>query len=502
MSTSANYQMMSGSRLLAAYLGDIRFEFVKMARTPAFAVPTLFFPAMFYVLFGVIMGHGQGPDAALNVFARMGVFGTMAPGLFGFGVSLAFEREYGLLTFKQALPTPPGSYLLARMVMAMLFASVISSLLIVLALFLAHAPITGLQAIEVFCIEVLGVLPFCAIGLFVGSLASGQAAPAIVNIIYLPMAFLSGLWVPFQYLPVPMLKEIAPLWPSFHLSQIAMHALGQESFGTLGGHVAALAGVTLLFFTLAMRRLSSGGLHMFGARKAAAGLPLGKAFTMAILAISIGLVLAGLMSGHEKLAAATSKDGTEQGAGSPVTDSSSAAAVGVAAPASPLIADFDAGDAKASYGIGFTATDDKSRGGNSAVSQKIVDGGAEGSKGALEVTGQVGDAIQYPFVGTSFLPNGSPGTDFGKQGTMDYSGRHNLRFFARGDGQSYTVVIMGPQLDTIPAMYSFQAGPEWRAVTVPVSEIGNIDLKRVKVISIGSMKPGPFRFEIDAVRIE
>jgi hypothetical protein len=61
---------------------------------------------------------------------------------------------------------------------------------------------------------------------------------------------------------------------------------------------------------------------------------------------------------------------------------------------------------------------------------------------------------------------------------------------------------MGPQLDTIPAMYSFQAGPEWQAITVPVGEIANIDLKRVKVISIGSMKPGPFRFQIDAVRIE
>jgi len=175
--TMTNYSTSSltGSRLLAAYLGDIRIELTKITRTPAFFVPTLFFPAMFYVLFGVLMGGGDA-QGALHTFVRMGVFGTMAPGLFGFGVSLAFEREYGQLIFKQALPTPPGSYLLARMLMAMLFASVIAVILIVLALTLTHAPLTPMAAVRVFFVEVLGVLPFCAIGLFVGALASGQAA--------------------------------------------------------------------------------------------------------------------------------------------------------------------------------------------------------------------------------------------------------------------------------------------------------------------------------------
>ena len=46
-----------------------------------------------------------------------------------------------------------------------------------------------------------GVLPFCAIGLFVGSLVGAQGAPAVVNMIYLPMAFLAGLWMPLSMLP-------------------------------------------------------------------------------------------------------------------------------------------------------------------------------------------------------------------------------------------------------------------------------------------------------------
>jgi hypothetical protein len=104
---SAGYSHMSQSRVIAAYVGDIRFELVKMLRTPAFAVPTLLFPLMFYTLFGVFMGAQRGNGTfALYALAGYGVFGTMAPGLFGFGVSLAFERELGTLTYRQALPMP------------------------------------------------------------------------------------------------------------------------------------------------------------------------------------------------------------------------------------------------------------------------------------------------------------------------------------------------------------------------------------------------------------
>jgi ABC-2 type transport system permease protein len=81
---------MSNGRLWAAYCNEIRIEFLKSLRTPAFAVPTLFFPVMFYVLFGVFLGAMRGnADMAEQAFATYGVFGAMGPGLFGFGVSIA-----------------------------------------------------------------------------------------------------------------------------------------------------------------------------------------------------------------------------------------------------------------------------------------------------------------------------------------------------------------------------------------------------------------------------
>lgn len=499
---------MSGSRVLAAYLGDIRFELVKMLRVPAFAIPTLLFPVLFFLLFGVLLGSAKGNgQQALMAFAGLGVFGAIAPGLFGFGVSLAFEREQGMLVFRQAIPMPAGSYLLARMVMAMIFVGIVSLLMLSLAVFVAHVPLTFSQCVTWFFINMFGVLPFCAMGLFVGSLVSGQAAPAITNLIYIPMAFLSGLWVPLQILGT-VLQKLAPIWPSYHLLQLSLGALDAPSMGETANHVGALAGCTLIFFFLAMRRLSGGGIRLLGSPAAGPGFPLRRALGIGIFWISVGLVIGGIMGGNAPRAAAntaaTSKDATETGKGaSAATDANdSGAPLGVAAPEGALVADFDGGSAQARYGLGFSATDDKMRGGNSNVAQTVIAGGADKSKSALEVSGDIGTAIPYPFAGTTFLPNGSANTAFDKMGYMDFSKKQTLRFFARGDGHTYMVLLMGPQLGAMPAMYGFTAGEDWQEVSVPLQSLGGVDLKRVKIISFGSNTRGPFRFQIDDVRVE
>jgi hypothetical protein len=167
----------------------------------------------------------------------------------------------------------------------------------------------------------------------------------------------------------------------------------------------------------------------------------------------------------------------------------------VAAPEKAMVADFDSGNPTAIYGLGFSASDDKMRGGNSSAAQRVVEG-------ALEVSGEVGTAIQYPFAGTSFLPNGTPRADWAKQGFMDYSRKQALSFRVRGDGREYMVMMMGPALDTIPAMYNFVAAPDWQEVRVPLKNMASVDLQRVKLISFGTMSPGAFRFQIDDVRVE
>jgi ABC-2 type transport system permease protein len=61
-------------------------------------------------------------------------FGVMAPSMFGFGMFVAAEREQGLLTLKRGLPMPATAYPLAKMLMTMLFATIVMVALIAAAL--------------------------------------------------------------------------------------------------------------------------------------------------------------------------------------------------------------------------------------------------------------------------------------------------------------------------------------------------------------------------------
>ena len=45
--------------LLHCYLLEAKLEFLRLLRTPAFALPTLLFPPMFYLLFGVMLGRSS-----------------------------------------------------------------------------------------------------------------------------------------------------------------------------------------------------------------------------------------------------------------------------------------------------------------------------------------------------------------------------------------------------------------------------------------------------------
>lgn len=245
----------SALRLL---LPETKAEFLRLLRYPGFTIPTLTFPLMFYVLFGIVFGENKGGlDVARHLLGSYSTFGVMGPGLFGIGVALAIERERGFLQLKRVLPMPPGVYLGAKMLTAMAFAAVIGLQLLLTARFAAHVELGARESMLLLTCNVLGVLPFCAIGLLIGTLVAGSAAPALTNFIYLPMAFLSGLWVPIWLLP-QALQTLAPLWPAYHLGQLAEMAVGSRNDGAALMHVGVLAGVTILFFRLASRRLARG----------------------------------------------------------------------------------------------------------------------------------------------------------------------------------------------------------------------------------------------------
>ena len=254
MNTAAISTPASSHSSHAAYLLEAKFEFLRVLRTPSFAVPTLLFTPLFYRLFGLLLNHGNA-GAAHYLFATYSVFGVMAPSLFGFGVAIAIERERGLLALKRVAPMPPGAYLLAKLAMAMLFALIIFVVLSVMAFTLGGVRLAFVQWLTIGAIALLGVMPFCALGLMIGARANASAAPAFVNLIYLPMSFLSGLWMPLSMLP-HLLQQIAPLWPAYHLAQLSLMAVGQVPATAIAGHLVWLAGFSAVCFAIARRWLA------------------------------------------------------------------------------------------------------------------------------------------------------------------------------------------------------------------------------------------------------
>jgi len=244
-------------RALPVYLLEAKYEFLRVLRNPSFAIPSLMFPPLFYLLFGLLLNRGS-LNAAHYLFATYSVFGVMAPSLFGFGVGVAIERERGWLALKRVAPMPPGAYLLAKMAMAALFALIIYLVLAAMAYFLGDVRLATGQWLLLGIIAVLGVLPFCALGLLIGSRVNASAAPALVNLIDLPMAFLSGLWMPLSQLP-PFIGQLAPLWPSYHLAQLALGVVGHGDGSATVPHLAIALTFTAVCFAVARRWLARTG---------------------------------------------------------------------------------------------------------------------------------------------------------------------------------------------------------------------------------------------------
>lgn len=237
------------SRTLALYAKEAQYELINKTRIPVYAISTVAFPLMFYVLFGIVLQRdnpASRAEAATYMLATMGCFGVMGVSLFGFGVSLAMERGQGWLQVKRASPMPVSAYLLSKLFAALVFSAVVMLLLLSVGIAFGGVRLPVATAAKLAGILVAGSIPFCAMGLAIGYFAKPNSAPAIVNLVYLPMSFCSGLWMPLSMLPHG-LQMLAKVLPPYHLAQLALHAVGMEMTPTpVWGHVEALIAFALL----------------------------------------------------------------------------------------------------------------------------------------------------------------------------------------------------------------------------------------------------------------
>ena len=235
-------------------IAQARSEFVMRWRIPAFSITSLVLPIVFFTFFGLPFARQTYPNGVSVGAYLLASFAAYAVGnvmVYGFGIGVAVERGQKVDVLMRAMPIPPLVVISAKVLSALIF-----SLLSIVSLIAFGVFVGGVHQdlgvwINVTARLLVGSLPFVGLGFAIGYGTSPNAAPALANLIYLPLTFASGLFMPVNQLP-GFVQAMAPYLPSYHYGQLAWSAVGAPA-EPLHVSLAWLAGYTALFMFLALR---------------------------------------------------------------------------------------------------------------------------------------------------------------------------------------------------------------------------------------------------------
>lgn len=233
------------------YFLETKIEILRLLRTPGFSIPTLLFPIMFYTFFGILftMNAETMPTYLMITYS---VFGVVGPALFSFGVGISIERGQGWFALKEVSPMPASAYIFSRIVLTFVFSLIVIMLLFFMGAVFGNVELLRYQWTLLAVVLVIGSLPFCAIGMTLGLFLKASSAPATVNLIYLPMGFLSGLWIPITFMP-DFMQSFANVLPPYHLAQISLKIVDMDIGASLWLHIGVLTLYSAVFLLLAKK---------------------------------------------------------------------------------------------------------------------------------------------------------------------------------------------------------------------------------------------------------
>ena len=220
---------------------QVRYTNKAFWRNPASAFFTFAFPLMFLVIFTALLGsgevefakvpvpgHGLVPlvlDQATYFVAAMAAFGVISATYTNIAITVAFQRDQGILKRLRGTPLPSWSYLFARVVHSMIVAAILVGITLVFgALFYSTDLPTGGPLLEFLATLVVGSLSFAALALaLTAAIPNADAAPPIVNATILPLLFLSGIFIPLTNDAPAWITTVGNIFPVKHFAD-AMRA--------------------------------------------------------------------------------------------------------------------------------------------------------------------------------------------------------------------------------------------------------------------------------------
>ncbi len=223
-------------------------------RVPAFAIFSLVLPIMFFTFFGLPHAReklANGTSVGAYLLGSFGAYAVSSVMVFNFGIGQATARAQKIDLLQRATPLPPFVTIVANVINALSFALV--SLLVLFAfVFVAGGVRLSAATWVTLTVRLLfGALPMIGLGMAIGYSSGVNAAPALANLIYLPMSFASGLFIPLNQMP-DFVQRIGPFLPTYHYGQLAWNTVGGADESVTRA-VLWLAGWTLVLFAVALR---------------------------------------------------------------------------------------------------------------------------------------------------------------------------------------------------------------------------------------------------------
>jgi imidazolonepropionase-like amidohydrolase/ABC-type multidrug transport system permease subunit len=228
--------------LLRAQLTEVR-----RSKTAIFWMTA--FPLGFLLLFGYVMARG---DARVTAYMMPGLLTTtlMSASLFGVALPLVQQRETGLLRRLRVTPAPAAAVAIAHGASALVTGYIALVALMALARAIFAVQMAG-SWITLTLVYVCGATALVPMGLLVGSTARDiRTAPAIANLLFFPMMFLSGSAMPFAVLPDGV-KRFARLLPTTYLNESYSGVIVRgDAAWALAGSLAVLLAVGVVGIVL------------------------------------------------------------------------------------------------------------------------------------------------------------------------------------------------------------------------------------------------------------
>jgi ABC-2 type transport system permease protein len=185
---------------------------------------TFTLPVILLVIFGQVFGGdiaNTGVPVVQYFTAGMIASGIMSVTFVNLGISIAVERDGGALKRLAGTPLPPAAYFAGKAIAALVIAVAEAGCTLAIGVLLLglHLPATPGRWITFTWVLVLGIAACGLAGIAFSSLPrSAASASAVINLPYLVLSFISGVYFVFTALPAS-LQHVAAVFPLKWLSQ-------------------------------------------------------------------------------------------------------------------------------------------------------------------------------------------------------------------------------------------------------------------------------------------